>query len=106
MSDPTPQPEDRVARVLRTFWDEPLLWPVGIVVLLTAITFGAGILYFAIRVRGLFPGLALLLLIFVTVWGLDQDIRHRRLSLVNRVVLGLWLGSATGAFGLEWLGAF
>ena len=106
MSDPTPQPEDRVERVLQTFWDEPMLWPVAAAMLLTAMTFGAAILFWAVRLRAIVPGLVLLILIFVTVWGLDQDIRKRRLRLANRVVLAVWLGSATAAFALEWLGAF
>jgi len=98
--------EDGAARVLRTFLGEPMLWPVGLVVLLTLVTFGAAILVFAIRVRSLFPGIALLLLIFLTVWGLDRDIRERRLRPVSRLVLGLWAGSALAAVALEWLGAF
>ena len=105
MSDPAPKPEDRVERVLETFLGEPMLWPVAAVVLLTAMTFGAEILLFALRVRAVIPGIALLVLIFLTLWGLAQDIRKRRLRPANRVVLGVWLGSAVGAVGLEWLGA-
>ena len=105
MPDPAPKPEDRFERVLETFLGEPMLWPVAAVVLLTTMTFGAAILLFALRVRAVIPGIALLVLIFLTVWGLDQDIRKRRLRPANRVVLGLWLGSAVGAVGLEWLGA-
>ena len=52
MSDPARKPESRVERVLETFLDEPMLWPVAAVVLLTAMTFGAAILLFALRVRG------------------------------------------------------
>lgn len=105
MDDP-PEPEDRAERVIQTFLHEPMLWPVGLVLLLTFVTFGAAILLFAIKIRSLFPGIALLLLIFLTVWGLDQDIRERRLRPVSRVVLGLWAGSALVAVLLDRLGAF
>lgn len=106
-TDPAdPSDDDRAERVIRTFLEEPMLWPVGLVVMLTLMTFGAAILVFAIRLRGLMAGIALLILIFLTVWGFDQDIRERRLRPVNRLVLGLWAGSALAAFALEWLGAF
>lgn len=107
MSDPPPDPapDDRAEHVLRTFLEEPMLWPVALVVFLTAITFGAAILVFAIRLRGLVAGAALLGLIFLSVWGLDQDIRERRLRPTSRVVLGLWVGSGLAAVALDWLGA-
>ena len=104
MPDPARKPEDRVERVLRAFREESLLWPVAAVVLLTAMTFGAAILLYAVRLRAILPGIALLILVFLTVWGLDQDLRERRLRPVNRVVLGVWLGSAAGAVALERLG--
>ena len=47
----------------------------------------------------------LLFLIFVTIWGLDVDLRERRLRSRSRLVLGLWLGSGVIAVALEWLGA-
>ena len=105
MDDPEPQDESRHEQVIRTFVDEPMLWPVAIVLVLTVVTFGAAILVFAIRLRSLFACIALLLLIFMTVWGLEQDFRERRLRPASRVVLGLWGGSALAAVGLEWLGA-
>jgi hypothetical protein len=97
--------EDQVLKVLRTFREEPMLWPVAIVVFLVGITFGGMILLYAIRLRALVSGVALLLLLFLTVWGLDADIRERRLRPISRLVLAMWLGSAGGAFVLEWLGA-
>ena len=109
MSDPSPDDpsgEDRAERVLQVFLEEPMLWPVGLVVCLTVVTFGAAILVFAIRMRGLVAGAALLMLIFVSVWGLDRDIRERRLRPASRLVLALWVGSGLAAVGLEWLGAF
>jgi hypothetical protein len=107
MADPDPRdPEDRAAEVIRSFLSEPLLWPVGLVVVLTLATFGGAILLFAIRLRSFLPGIALLILIFLTVWGLEADFRERRLRPVSRVVLGLWGASALAAVGLEWLGAF
>ena len=101
-----PQREDRAANVLRTFLEEPMLWPVGLVVILTAITFGACVLVFAVRVRSLFAGIALLLLVFVSVYALDADVRQRRLRPASWLLLGIWAGSALAAVGLEWLGAF
>jgi hypothetical protein len=98
--------EDHATRVLRIFIEEPMLWPVGLVVLLCASSFGAFILVFAIRLRSLGAGLALLVLIFLTVWKLDADIRARRLRPTSVLLLGLWAGSAVVGVALEWLGAF
>lgn len=83
-----------------------MLWPVAAVLLLTAMTFGAAILLYAVRLRAVVPGIALLVLIFLTVWGLDQDVRERRLRPVSRVVVAVWVGSAVGAAILDSLGAF
>lgn len=111
MSDPEPKPPsddpspDRAERVLRIFLEEPMLWPVGLVVLLTFATFGGAILVFAIRSRAILPGVAMLLLIFMTVWGLDADIRARRLRPVSWIVLGTWVASGLVAVALESLGA-
>ena len=97
---------DRVDRAVRIVLDEPLLWPVAVAVLLAFSAFGAAILVFALRARGLFAGAALLVLIFLTVYGLDVDIRERRLRPQSRVVLALWATSALGAIALEWLNVF
>ena len=105
-SDASPASADRVERTLRIFLDEPLLWPVALAALLAFSAFGAAILVFALRVRGLFAGATLLGLIFLTVYGLEVDIRERRLRPQNRVVLALWATSALGAIALEWLNAF
>lgn len=104
-SDPG-DPEDPAEKVLRTFLGEPLLWPVALVLFLVAATCGATMLVFAIRLRGIVAGIALLLLLFLTVWGLEQDIRERRLRPVSWLVFGLWLGSALVAWILDGLGAF
>ena len=106
MSDPTPKPEDRVEQVLQIFLEETLLWPVAAAVLLTAMTFGAAILLYAVRLHAILPGIALLILIFLTVSRLVRDVREQRLRRASRVVLGMWLGSAVGAVALERLGAF
>ena len=98
-------PEDSTVKLIRIVVDDPLLWPVALVVFLIATTFGGMILLFAVRLRGLFAGVMLLMLLFLTVWGLDTDIRERRLRPQNRVVLCVWLGSALAAVVLEWLGA-
>ena len=108
MSDSSREPpssEDRAEQVLRVFLEEPMLWPVGLVVCLTFVTFGGVILLFAIRLRGWLAGGALLLLIFLSVLGLDRDIRERRLRPASRLVIGLWLGSGLAAVALEWLAA-
>jgi hypothetical protein len=97
-----PDPLERLAAVVR---EDPLLWPVAAVTALVVCTFGAAILIYALRLRSLISGVVLLFLIFVTVWGLDADIRERRLRPRSRLVLGLWLGSGLFAVGLDWLGA-
>ncbi len=102
---PDPASRDPLDHVLAVVREEPLLWPVAGVACLVVCTFGAAILVFALRLRSLVSGAALLLLIFVTVWGLDVDFRERRLRPRSRLLLGLWLGSGLLAVGLEWLGA-
>jgi hypothetical protein len=102
---PEPPPDEGPFElVTRVVSEEPLLWPVATVAWLIFCTFGAFVLFFALRVRSLPAGVALLFVLFLTVWGLDRDIRARRLSGQNKLVLSLWAGSAVGAFGLEWLG--
>lgn len=101
-----PSAEDRATRILRTFFHEPTLWPVGLVLFLSASSFGALILVFAIRLRGLAAGAALLVLIFLTVWQLDPDIRARRLRPTSALLLCLWAGSAVTGWALDRLGAF
>ena len=100
-----PEREETATRVLRTFLEEPMLWPVGLVLFLCASSFGALILVFAIRLRTLPAGIALLLVIFLTVWNLDGDIRQRRLRPTSAVVLAIWAGSAVVGVVLDRLGA-
>lgn len=113
MSDPERRPEpgeppseDRANRILRSFLHEHTLWPVGLVLFLSLSSFGALILVFAIRLRGLVAGAALLALIFLTVWHLDPDIRARRLRPTSALLLALWAASAVAGWALDRLGAF
>lgn len=107
-TDTPDSPEQRdspfllVARAVR---DDSLLWPIAAVAWLILSTFGAFVLFYAVRVRSMAAGIALLFVIFFTIYGFDRDIRARRLSAQNALVLSLWAGSALGAFALERLGA-
>ena len=105
MADRTPKPDSPAAGLLVRILGQPLLWPVAAVGLLAAVAAGALILALAVGARDFLSGIALLILLFLTVWGLEADIRTRRLSTRNRVVVALWLASAIGAFALEQLGA-
>ena len=98
-------PSDPFERLVEIVREEPLLWPVATVMVLVVCTFGEAILVFAVRLRSLISGAMLLFLIFLTVWGLDVDLRERRLRPQSRLALGLWLGSGLLAVGLDWLGA-
>ena len=104
-SAPDPAGRDPFDHVLAVVREEPLLWPVALVACLVVCTFGAAILVFALRLRSGVSGGLLLLGIVVTVWGLEVDIRERRLRPQSQLVLGLWLGSGLVAAGLAWLGA-
>ncbi len=106
MTDDEDPQEDRATQVLRTFAGEPMLWPVGLVVFLCATSFGALILVMAIRARELLPGIGLLLLIFLTVYRLEPDIRSRSLRPTSILLLAFWAGSALVGFILSSLGAF
>ena len=97
---------DRFARVVRTFVDEPMLWPVGLVVYLSLCSFGALILVYALRMRGIAASLALLLLIFMTVYRLDTDRKAGKLSPGGGLLIAFWAGSALEAFALGSIGAF
>ena len=99
---PTPPIPGLLERVL----GQPLLWPVAAVGLLAAVAAGAVILALAVEARDFLSGIALLILLFLTVWGLETDIRTRRLRARNRVVLAVWLASTIGAIGLAQLGTF
>ncbi len=97
---------DRTTRVLRIFLTEPMLWPVGVVLFLSGISFGALILLYALQMRGLAAGAALLVLIFGTVRSLGPDLQARRLSPASALLLAFWLGSAGVGAILMALGAF
>ena len=101
---PGDEPPPGVEKVVRIVRDEPLLWPVAVASWLVVCTFGSFIVFYALFVRSLVAGVALLLAIFVTVWGADADIRERRLSLKSALVLSLWAGSLLAALGLARLG--
>ena len=103
---PDPASRDPLGHVLAVVREEPLLWPVAAVACLVVCTFGAAILVFALRLRSAVSGGLLLLGIAVTVWGLEVDLRERRLRPQSQLVLLLWLGSGLEAVGLAWLGAF
>jgi len=100
--------EDRPAfeRALSEYVRDPALWPVAIVALLIASTFGAAILLFALRERSWPAIAALLVLLFASVRSVDRDLRRRRLGPAARLVLGLWSASLLIAVGLIALGAF
>lgn len=113
-NDPDPTPpaapapgvsRDLVEHVADVVRQEPLLWPVALVMFLVVCTFGAAILTSALRLRGLISGAAMLVLIFLTVWGFDADIRERRLRPQSLLALLLWLGSGLAALALSRLGA-
>jgi hypothetical protein len=103
--DLEPANADPFATVSRAVREEPLLWPVATASWLICCTFGAFVLFYALRVRSITAGVAMLFVLFFTVWGFDRDLRDRRLSGRNALVLSLWAGSALGAYGLELLGA-
>lgn len=100
-----PASSDPFGQVTQTVREEPLLWPVAVVVWLVLCTFGGFLLFYAVRLRSLMAGMALIFVIFFTVWGADQDIRERKLSGKNVLVLSLWAGSALMAFALDRMGA-
>jgi len=83
----------------------PLLWPLAALGLLGVVAAGAWTLALALGERDFLSGIALLILLFLTVWGLEVDIRTRRLRGRNWLVLGVWLASGIGALALEQLGA-
>jgi hypothetical protein len=102
-----PQPTDAdspFTTVARTVREDPLLWPVATVSWLVCCTFGGFVLFYALRVRSLVAGVAMLFVLFFTVWGFDRDLRQRRLSPQNGLVLSLWAGSAAAATAFELLG--
>ena len=97
---------DRASQVLETFLGEPMLWPVAIVVYLSLCSFGALCLLYALRMRGILAGLLLLILIFVTVYHLDPDIRARKLRPSSALLVAIWVGSAAVGVILNAMGAF
>jgi len=60
----------------------------------------------AVRARSFVAGLALLLLLFLSVYRLDPDIRARKLRPASQLLLAFWVGSAVVGALLSWLGAF
>jgi hypothetical protein len=99
-----PMSSDPFETVTRTVREEPLLWPVATVAWLIFCTFGGFVLFYAVWLRSLVAGVALLFALFFTVYGFDADIRAKRLQPRSVLVLSLWIGSALAGFGLDALG--
>ena len=106
MADRIPNPDPPAAGLLARVLGQPRLWPVAAVGLLASVAAGAVTLALAVGERGFLSGIALLILLFLTVWGLETDIRTRHLRIRSRVVLAVWLASMLGAIGLVQLGTF
>ena len=102
--DRDPTPSDRFAEIAGSFLSEPMLWPVGIVVLLCFASFLAAVLSNALR--GALPALAALaLLLLVSFRVIHLDIRARRWRGPGAFMAALWLAGIALAFALTAMGA-
>jgi len=86
--------------------DEPLLWPVLIVVAAHVVLLGAVLLLATFRSRSPFGLAGLALLVVISVDAVRRDLTGGRLGLVGRSTLGLWLISALAAVAAAWSGVF
>lgn len=101
-----PMQESALDRALLEYVRDPGLWPVLVVAVLIAATFGAALLLFALRLRNPFALAALALTIGVSLRGLEPSLRARRLRPAGAILLGLWTASGALAGGLIALGVF
>jgi uncharacterized membrane protein YhaH (DUF805 family) len=82
---------------LRPFVDEPTLWPVLAVVLLTLATFGAALVILALHDRSRAAMAALALLLVLSGRGLVPAVRRRRLGALEALLVALWALVVLGA---------
>jgi len=83
-----------LARHLAVMLDEPMLWPVLIVVAAHVVLFGALIMLMAFRTRSPFGVAALLVLVVVSI---DAIRREQRFGLLTRSTVGFWVLAALAA---------
>lgn len=88
--------------MIEIFLEDPGLWPVLVVLVLVASTLGASLVVLAVQDRRIPAMAALALLVGVTLFGLDSDIRRRSLGRGAKLVISVWvLALAAGlAFSL------
>jgi len=79
---------------------DSLLWPVLAATVLSLAAVGAAALVAAVQDRNLYAMAAVALIAGLTVFGLEEPLRRRRLGTLGILVLSLWLLSAVGAVAL------
>ncbi len=94
---------DRLDRLLAPLFEDSPLWPLLLVGIFTVATFGAGIVTLALLERSIAAMGALALLVFLTFYGLDENIRQRRLGRVGWLAVVLWVLTLAGGGGYAFL---
>jgi pimeloyl-ACP methyl ester carboxylesterase len=99
-------PASGFGRHLAAFIDEPMLWPVLIVVAAHVVLFGALLLLLSFRSRSPFALAGLALALVASADAVRRELAGGRFGLVGRSTLGIWLLSAVTAVTAAWFGVF
>lgn len=102
-SDSDPEEPPGVDRFLRPYVEDPALWPILVILVVTLVMFLAVALLLAVRGRNAFAIAALLILAWMSV---DPVVRARRLGTTGRLALVVWALAAAAAAAAVWLGLY
>lgn len=92
----TTERSDEVGDWLQPLFDEPTLWPLLSTGVLIAATLGAAALFLALEDGNLAAMAGIAALAGLTLYGLDSDIKQRRLGPSARVVTAIWVLAVAG----------
>ena len=94
----------RVDRFLDPLFTDAALHPLLIVVGLSFVTFGTGLVLLAARGRSLFAMGSVVILVVMSVESLQRDIRRRGFGPLSRIVAGFWVATGLCAGTIVWMG--
>ena len=93
----------RVDRFLEPLFTDAALHPLLLVIGLTLVTFGTGLVLMAARSRNPFAMASVVLLVVMSVETVQRDIRRRGFGPTSRIVVGFWAATGLCASAIVWM---
>ncbi len=93
-----------VDRALEPLFSDAALRPLLLIVGLSLVTFGTGLVLLAARNRSPFAMVSIVLLVVISVESVQRDIRRRRFGPTSRITVGFWTVTGLCAAGVVRMG--